>query len=263
MATDYRLTATPPKWISAHRDNNYTMRLPSTDASSGYNDGSGFLKVNLAGAFLYPVAVGDRIYITTSPYIGFHIVKTVHSSIQYTFETAFTSTFGGSVTLYQATLPEISIYKGYNVGEMIIPWLGGSLDLSTVYPYTLVATIKPEAGVDGFVRFNICGFVKTVIDAPYKGRYNADETDYNYLLATFPVGVDYNAKYFNKVRLILNGGEIASHLAVNSAISSYELNRDFVQTYRQLSPLLQAPRYANALSIGNYIGNNYIVTVIA
>ncbi len=262
MATDYRLTATPPKWISAHRDNNYTMRLPSTDASSGYNDGSGFLKVNLSGAFPYTVEVGQRIYITTSPYIGFHIVKTVHSSIQITFETAFISTFGGAVTLYQAVLPEISIYKGYKLGEMIIPHSGGTVDLSTVNPYTLVATIQPEAGVDGFVRFNICGFTKTVIDAPYVGAYNPDQTDYNFEIVTFPFSLDYNSKYFNRVRLELNGGYIADHYAVNSAVSSYELNRDFVQTIRQLSPLLQAPRYANVFSGGQYISNNYLVTAI-
>lgn len=260
MATDYRLLSRPPKWISAHRDNNFVMSLPSTYASSGYNDGSGYLKVNLSGAFPYTLAVGDRVYLTVAPYIGYHIVKTVHSSIQYTFETAYVSSFSGAVIAYEVVLPEIRICKGYKAGEIVIPYLYGSIDLSTIQPYKLIATIKPEAGIDGFIRFNICGFTKTVIEAPYIADYNPDEVSYIYPTL---IGLDYTPKRFNKVRLEMNGGEISTHLAANASVSTQELNRDFVDTGRPLGPLKQPTYLAELFTVGDYIVNEFMINFIS
>lgn len=259
MAANYRYDEVPPKWVSGHRDNEYKIRLPRTTASSGFNAG-GYLRMNLTGAFLYPIAVGSRIYMdNNSGYPGYHTIKEINSSVQITLNTPFTITFGGANTISQVVLPEISIYKGYKFGELIIPTDNGPLDLSTIQPYTLVAKVKPEAGLDGFIRFNFAGYSKAVIEAPYKGAYNPDENNflYPYLGGLFT----FTPKYYNKIRLLINGGTIGQHYVANSSISTQELNQNFVDCERNLSPLIQPAKIFNQILIGNYITGDVMLAV--
>lgn len=255
----YKIINQPAEWVSAHRENRYKVRLPQTTISSGYNNG-GFLKLNLAGSFGEAINVGDRVYIPAgTDYTGFHTIKEVHSSIQITLETQWVSNTGGSVVIWHVYLPTISIYKGYRAGELVLTYTGGTIDLYDIMPFELVGEFKPEPDLTGYLNFDICGYLRTVIESPYKGAYNPDET--NYLYSTFITGYLswYAPKYYNKVEVFIDDTKVNVHYAANAAISTDELNREFVDTERQLQPLKQPVLLFSEYTLGDYI-NNLLLT---
>ena len=248
----YKVLQRPAKWISAHRKNEYKVRLPISGIVSGYNSG-GKLKVILNSAFPYTINEGDRIYITAfEPYTGFHTIESIDSSIQFTLTTPFVIGMSGNVAVFQVVLPTVYIYKGYKYNEVVLTYNTGTIDLYNIMPYTLAAQFKPEVDFDGYLKFDVCGYVKTVIESPFKGAYSPDEESFLY-----PYGVNiYTPKYYNKVEVILEETLIATHYAANASITTDELNREFVDTGRQLQPLkMPAEYFGNGIAIGDFIEN--------
>lgn len=251
----YRCINIPAKWVSAHRKNEYKIRLPQSTINSGYNSG-GYLKVILAGAFPNALNVGDRIYIPAgTDYTGFHTIKSIDSSIQFTLETAYISNIGGSVVVWQVYLPTVEIWKGYRDGEIVLTWTGGTIDLYDIMPYELVGTFQPEAGFDGYLTFDICGYLKTVIETPYKAAYSPDEESFLYVRNATEI---YTPKYYNRVEVVLNDGLIRTHYVANAGITTDELNRGFVDTGRQMQPLLVPVDYFGDFKLGDFINGNLL-----
>jgi len=263
--SQYKLISKPALWMSAHRKNEFKIRLPQSLITSGFNAG-GYLKINLSGSFLTPLAVGDRVYIPNlSPYTGFHTVREVHSAVQVTLNTAYQSTISGSVVIWKVELPTIQIYKGYKLAELTVAYDGGTYDFYTNQPYELVAEFKPEAGADGYLTFDISGYLKTVIDNPYKPAYSPDEDSKLYPVSALGVKVyEYTPLYYNKVTVCLPDstgtikGIISSHYAANAAISTDELNRFFVDTERPISVMKQPVKLFDSFSIADYININIL-----
>lgn len=254
MSANYAIVNRPPEWVSAHRECAFKYSVSGTIIGSSYDDGNGYLKVNLTGAFIQTLAVGDRVYIRNGAYEGFHVVRSVHSSTQYAFETLYTSADTGLI--FPVLLPTISIYKGFSSGELTLPlYPSGSLDLSTIQPRELVAEFKPEFDIDGYITFNISGYLKAVLATPYKAGYNETETSYQYRKSAT---VDYLPMDYAKVDIMLlePGGTTANlemQLYVcNAGVSSEELNREFVDTNRPLLPITKRPDFATGT-------NNYDV----
>lgn len=248
----YKVLQRPAKWISAHRKNEYKVRLPQSVIVSGYNSG-GKLKVIISGAFPYPINEGDRIYIpNNAPYTGFHTIESIDSSIQFTLTTPYISTLYNNVPIWQVYLPTVYIYKGYKYNEVVLTYNTGTIDLYNIMPYTLAAEFKPEVDYDGYLKFDVCGYVKTVIETPFKGAYSPDEESFLY-----PYGVNiYTPKYYNKVEIIIEETLVATHYAANASITTDELNREFVDTGRQLQPLkMPAEYFGNGIAIGDFIEN--------
>lgn len=259
---NYKVLQRPAKWIAAHRKNEYKVRLPQKAIVSGYNSG-GKLKIILNGAFPFPINEGDRIYIPNlAPYTGFHIIESIDSSIQFTLTTPYQVGLSGSIVVWQCVLPTVRIYKGYKAGELVLTYNSGTIDLYEIMPYTLAAEFKPEVDFDGYLKFDICGYVKTVIETPFKGAYNPDETSYLY-----PYGTSiYTPKYYNKIDIVFGEQEetgaktlLVTHYAANASITTDELNREFVDTGRQLQPLKMPVEYfGNGIAIGDYIELNLL-----
>lgn len=246
MSLNYKMMERPSKWVSAHRANRFKYRLPVTTISSGYDDGNGYLKLNLSSAFYYPLAVGDRVYIPAgTDYTGFHTIRTVHSTIQYTLETTYTSLISGSATIYEVILPIIKLYRGYNTGELVVPlYPSGSIDMATVQERELIAEFVPEANIDGFISFDISGYLKASLDSPYVFMYNEDLDNYN---KQFKPDCLLLLKDTQKIDVIIDGNLECSLIACNAAITTEDLNRYFVDTIRPLSPLKQ----------GAFFGSDY------
>lgn len=263
MSANYAIVNRPPEWVSAHRECAFKYSVTGTLIGSSYDDGNGYLKVNLTGAFFQTLAVGDRVYIRNGDYEGFHVVRSVQSSTQYTFETLYTTADTGLI--FPVLLPTISIYKGFSSGELSLPlYPTGSLDLSTIQPRELVAEFKPEFDIDGYITFDISGYLKAVLATPYKAGYNETETSYQYRKAS---GEDYLPMNYAKVDIMLlePGGTTANlemQLYVcNAGVSSEELTREFVDTGRPLLPLLKKPDFATGSNDYDLIIGTQIIRV--
>lgn len=247
MSTNYVMKSRPPKWVSAHRKCEFRYRLPVSTISSGYDDGNGYLKLNLSGAFPFALAVGDRVYIPAgTDYTGFHTIRTVHSSIQYTLETEYVSLISGSTTIYEVVLPTVTLYKGYTDNELILPlYPSGSLDLYDIQPQELLATFQPEAGSDGFIQFDISGYLKAALESPYKVAYNDIETDYIYAKSATQYYLPMNTA---KIEMYIEGNKEITLIAHNSSLTSADLNRYFVDTVTGLQPLKQIAEFTQGVN---------------
>lgn len=248
----YKVKKRPAKWISAHRTNEYTIILESHSIFGTY-DASGYLGFVTTTALDSP-AVGDRIYIyagagSSGTYTGYHIIREVISTIQIVTETDYVGYATGSNTVSQIVLPTISLYKGYTDGEIILPYDSGTIDLYDIQPYELVAEFQPETNLDGEIVFDFSGYTKAIIESPYKAGYNYDENDYTYALSHDK----YIPMNYSRIKLILNGCEIGYHYCANASITTDELNRDYVDTDRQMQPLLQPVNYYGQYYKGDYI----------
>jgi hypothetical protein len=247
MSANYQLKSMPPKWVSAHRKCEFKYRLPVSTISSGYDDGNGYLKINLSGAFAYALAVGDRVYIPAgTDYTGFHVIRTVHSTVQYTLETTYTTPISGSATIYEVVLPTVSLYKGYDDNELILPlYPSGSLDIYDIQPRELLAEFQPEAGADGFIQFDISGYLKAALESPYKVGYNETETDYIYAKSATQSYLPMNTA---KIELIIEGNLERTLIAHNTSLAVGDLNRYYVDTVTGLQPLKQVPSFTQGVN---------------
>lgn len=252
MSANYSIIQRPPQWVSAHRECEFKYGIGGTLISSGYDDGDGYLKVNLSGVFPFTPAVGDRVYIKSGTYTGYHVIRSIQSTTQYTFETLWTVDISSSTIIWQVKLPEFRIYKGYASGEIVLPlYPSGTKDLYTIQPRTLAATFRPEFGTDGYISFDISGYLKACLETPYKAGYNETEQSYQYAKSAT---VDYVPMQYAKVDIMLyeNGSETGNLemtlYVANSALSSEDLNRYHVDTGKPLSPLNMPPDFTHGVN---------------
>ena len=166
MSANYKLLNRPPQWVSAHRKCEFKYAI-KPEVEIAILDDSGY--VRLITFISIGVSVGDRVFLRGGVYNGFHTVKSIAGSNDFTLNTAYTVAETDIVTVTKIILPTVKLYSGFNEGEILLPvYPSGTVDLFTIYPYKLAGTFKPEISADGYVYFNIQGYLKTIIDAPYK-----------------------------------------------------------------------------------------------
>lgn len=253
MSLNYTMKSRPPKWVSAHRKCEFRYAITGTIIGSAYNDGNGYYKINLFSAFFQTLAVGDRVFISGSTYLnGFQVIREVHSSIQYTLEAEYVLDDNGIIQ--PVILPTVTLYKGYTDNELILPlYPSGSLDLYDIQPQELLATFQPEAGSDGFIQFDISGYLKAALLNPYKVAYNDTETDYIYAKSGTEDWLPMNTA---KIEMYIEGNKEITLIAVNSSITSSELIRYFQNTDRPLSPMKQEVAFAQGINQQDIITGN-------
>lgn len=242
MSRYHALRARPPKWVSAHRTNEFTFGLPTQMAFGGY-DASGYLGIVMTSTWgSYVPVVGDRLFVYSGNYLGYHVIREVVSSIQFVTETTYTTAMYNENVAY-VTLPTISIYKGYSVGELILPlYPSGSLDLFTVQPRTLVAEFKPESGIDGLITFDVSGYLKSAMEVPTPNSGIPKSQSETYLIENY-----------KKVELLCDGSIELIMWVANSARTTQELNRFFVDTQHPMQPLAKPELFTRKLNILDYI----------
>lgn len=258
---NYPIKSRPPKWVSAHRSNVFRTGIPTVAAFGGY-DASGYLGLVLTSSYsISTPEVGDRLYIYSGAYSGFHVIREVVSGIQFVTETEWTvSPVWNSELVGFCKLPTVKIYKGYKEAEIILPlYPSGSVDLYDIMPYTLAAEFTPEVGVDGFIEFDLLGYLKSILVAPYKQGYNEDESDYNYAKSADEY---YVPKNYQKARVVINGSLVAELFVSNSGIETSELNRLYVDTNQPMQPLQKAEYFSGKEYNFTYTitNNNQILT---
>jgi hypothetical protein len=189
-----------------------------------YFPSNGLIQVVLTSSFSADLEVGSRIYFRNfGALTGFHVVKSITSQSNFTLQTAYPSTVISSIGAgcEFVDLPSVTVYSGWQVGELII----GGVDMSTVQPYKLIATFRPEADLNGRLRFNLSGYAQAAFPSPYKAGYNIDEVDYNIPSGGLTVG----GKEYIYLRHFFNGSLKGSNYVANSGLTVDDLNRYYVK----------------------------------
>lgn len=196
------------EWNSAHRPVEFTFTYESKIIGTIQNNG-GYAKVNLVTNFTEATpAVGDRLILsgtTSSAYDGTYVIRTVHTSISFTIDKAYTiaSSLGTAKHIY---LPEVILYAGYDTGEAY----------DTELPLQTVATFTPKNSPDNNVQIDVSGNLQSIFTnvLPTSG------------------GLDFNT--WNRFRLYFQGSFTDDYYVLNSAIESDILNKFYVKTGRFL-----------------------------
>lgn len=226
MSRYHAIRRRPETWVSAHRKCEFSFSIPNRMAFGGYDSG-GYLGILMTNTFGYKVPeVGDRLFVYDGTYYGMHTITTVVSSIEFVTSTVWLGAmYNEQVGL--VALPTMKLYKGYAVGELIVD----GIDLSEWQPRTLIAEFKPECGTDGYITFDISGYLKTAIEIPRYG-FNSDEENKQIEIATNQTLIPTN---YNKVELICDSNLEQVLYVANSAYTMEELTRYFVDTDRPLN----------------------------
>lgn len=196
----------PKEWNSAYRPIEYEFYFSQVNSADVDDDG-GFARFTLPGAFgdSTPI-VGEQIYVYGIYYTGYHTITSVASSTVFTTSTVYDTDETTGIVKH-IWLPEIEIYKGYDTGE----------SLDTELPIELVASFIPSASPEITIRFDISGYIQsifTTIESP-------------------TIGLDVNM--FNRFRLKIDGDYLDHYQALNSTITTEDLNDIFVNSSNCLS----------------------------
>lgn len=241
MSKVYTLKERPAQWSSAHDSIRYVFDLPTEDIVL-IGDTNGYAGVLLAGHFMGTsnvVTVGDLIYIDTAPYIGVHVVREVDPSGLpfYVLETKYISTVITTGKAKFATTQEWFLYTGLTDAEKVD---------GREYDYKLSGVLNMVCGFDGLMTIDVAKFVAPSFGLPIptiQSILNNGDNAYN-LINAFrlcrPLAYDFIG------------------YALNSAISSEELNAKFVGQYKILK---QNPEllFNDATNFGTYFKNDNII----
>lgn len=262
MGKKYTLIKRPPLWVSAHRECRLKYAF-ATGKLIAVGSTAGNLVMGFSSLPFTPLA-GERIYVYPSAtysnlYTGYHLIKQVLYPNILIMETPYQGYVDVDHDAAVIRLPEISIYKGYAPAEIELQVFGSpNVDMYTLQPRALVATFKPEANPEGYMEFDISGYLKTVIPQPYKCGYNDTENNEQPNLFLF---IDYIPQNYGRVQIMLKvpGETIANKecelLVANSAITTPELNRFFVDTNRPLGPMLKPVHFNNGVNHYDYVSS--------
>lgn len=231
----------PYNWVSAHRDVEFTFDYDHVYPLFQAVGSDGFATFIIFPDGISSLSVGEYLYCTAEPYVGYHKVSEILFDGYYKTETAFTTnnTTSGNITFIEDQ--RCDIYSGYQTGH----------PLSGYHFFHRIATFKPEPNANGQLVVNISGYINKLFDV-----INSNDTAAIGALSE----VWYNL--FTRVEMSFNlVGPSYRMNVLNSAITSLELNRDYVDTGRSINSGILGNHY---LSCGEsklvQIQGDYVVT---
>ena len=224
MSDNYTIITQPRLWASAHKPIEFVYEMPFQ--TGDVDNSGGFANVLLGSALAggKTIIAGDIIYISSGVYLGYHVVKSVDNNLDFVLETAYIS-FASSVTIKYATPPQWQIWKGYQDSEVVG---------TNYFPFTKVADFAPEGNIEGYLSFNIGGYIKSAmaeITALTEGTLFGtgiylEESRNLYTPYRLLIGVNPESLYFENI-----------YLALNSSIESNTLNAEYLKTTKPLNTL--------------------------
>ena len=225
---NYRQIKFPAQWVSAYQPIRYTFDVPTENGT--FTDNLGFVQVD-GGVFRNSdtlLQVGDLIYITVGVYKGYHTVKEVIGYsylfgspilVTYTLNTSFTTNDGGASREIKYMQPPLFyVYKGYQDSEVIG---------TNPYPYVQAASFLPEGNLNGFLEFNISGYVQSCLKEivpPQQGTLLAPN-----------IYEDNGYNLYIPFRVVFGGAFNSVHFGLCAGIESEELFSKYVSTRQYLA----------------------------
>jgi len=202
-------------------------------------DTDGYAGILLAGHFMGTsnvLSAGDLIYIDTAPYIGVHVVKEVDITglPAYILETKYISTITLTGKAKFATTQEWFLYTGLTDAEKTD---------ARQYDYKLSGVLNMVCGVDGLFTIDVAKFVSSSFSLPVptlESIEDARDTSFNLINAyrlCRPLAYDFIG------------------YALNSAITSEELNAKYISQFRFLKQVDNII-YAGSTNFGSWFEND-------
>lgn len=239
----------PAKWVSAHRKNEFKYRLPQAVIMALSDNGDGTTRITVSGSYTggLVLVTGERVFIPSiGAGFGKSYIATVISGTQFDINETWTTTLSAGF-VWLCRLPEVQLYGGWEVGELII----GGEDISDWQPYILLGKFFPEVGTDGYLTFDVSGYLKSDLLTPYK--YYPNSTEENYIV---PISsAEVSLIQFTRMKLVIEYTNECELLVCNASITTQELNQKYVNTLRAQQPLQQPFIFSDG-SNQNFIFNN-------
>lgn len=213
----YIQSSIPKHWSSVHKPILFEYDMPTENCT--LIDQAGYLAMYLSAEFSYGAILlkeGDLIYLKSGDYIGFHVVKSVASNIFIETKTLIVTPPSGLI-VYECkyATPQVwSVAVGYTESEYP----------NSPYPYKVISEIQVEANKDGYLSFDVSGYVQasmSEIDIPSEPSG----------------GVSTNYHLCMPFRILTPIAFRHVFFALNSSIDSDRLNAEYYNTNKPLNVL--------------------------
>jgi hypothetical protein len=207
------VTSSPATWNAAHKPIIYEGLAYGTSLTT-VADNAGFAQFTINVPFVLTLAVGQLIYVATGVYTGWHTIKSVQSTTQFTTETVYTTTIAVNAAITYFPILEFQLLTGYKSTE----------EYPNELPLTFTATFKVEPNTKTFsYKWDVSGYLKSIftIIPPQAG---IDFSKFNRFRLFF-VGVGFNGSNI----------ELESYQVANSAIENPDFNTIYANTGQPLN----------------------------
>lgn len=212
MATNLTLNTQPELWNSAYSDINYLFDFNNktivmvTEEFSG-SIGTGYCEVVISGTFDIQPSLNQYVYIDSGIYLGLHrVLSSTASSV--VIDLTYT-TLQNSGNIKSLRTPTFQLYKGFKPTE----------DFPTELPYKLVTSFTPTFNSNYQLLINLKGLIQRI--------FTITEPDLN---------ADFDFSSFNAFRLEYDGLVTDVRYALNSSITTTELNNSYLANGAYLVP---------------------------
>ena len=212
MATNLTLNSQPELWNSAYSDityvfdfNDYVISTISQEISGSV--GTGYIEVTITGTWDVQPSLNQYVYIDSGTYVGLHRVlsSTTNSVVLDTTYSVVQNT--GNIKSLRS--PQFSLFKGFTPTE----------DFPTELPYTLVTNFTPTFNSSYQLEINLKGLIQRI--------FTITEPD---------LDADFDFSSFNAFRLVYDGITTDIRYALNSSITTTELNEAYLANGAYLVP---------------------------
>jgi hypothetical protein len=222
----------PNVWSAAHYPIIFTAE-PQTRTNVLIDNSAGYARLTFSSAFTLPLNAGALIYISDGAYKGFHLIKSVNTTIQVVLETLYTVNDNTAYDVNYCPTLNFTLYKGYETTE----------EFPTELPLTEVASFKVEINTKTIsYRWDVSGYLKSIftIQPPTEG-------------------IDFNM--FNRWRLYFLGEDMGHYQVANASIPQSDFNEFYVNTGKILNSQ-NAIVFSCGKTIYSKLQNNVIVNEI-
>lgn len=244
MSKVYTLKERPAEWSSAHDKIKYVFDLPTEDIVF-IGDSDGYASILLGGHFMGTsnvLSAGDLIYIDTAPYIGVHVVKEVDPTglPAYILETKYITTITLTGKAKYATTQEWYLYTGLTNAEKVD---------GREYDYKLSGVLNMVCGQDGLFTIDVAKFVSSSFDLPVPTLQSIEDAQ------------DTSFNLINAFRLCRPFAYDFIGYALNSAITTEELNAKYINPFQILKPV-ENIFYMDSTNFISYFDSGHILRTI-
>jgi len=212
MATNLTLNTEPLLWNSAYSDityifdfNDYAISTIGEQISGSV--GTGYAEITITGTWDVQPTLNQYVYIDSGTYLGLHrVLSSTTSTVVIDLDYTIVQNTGNIKSLRS---PQFSLYKGFKATE----------DFPTELPYTLVTRFTPTFNSDYQLEINLKGLIQRI--------FTITEPD---------LDADFDFSSFNAFRLEYDSEVTDIRYALNSSISTTELNESYLASGAYLVP---------------------------